>query len=812
VIRNWLTVLALALVATFTPGGAPPAASGSGAIASGTAGPRLDERVDAILARAEKGSANAVCDAARELVELGQAVKPALQSSMRAVGASARLAIGRALLDLDEKDLARDTLLAVAESKETVAATRLIAVQLLGTGDFATDSAVVNLLKGRLDAELDPIAKLAVAKSLYRVSAADKVRCVKEMERALDSERADVRTQAALALAEVGNIEKAVAVLKKLQHDPTPEGRMALAWLEKDKAARQIEARLRNSGKPARGDSFAPTGDLDLLQEVLDKLLERHVAGKDYRAPELREELIEAAADGMMRRMDPHSNFFTQKEHERWNLDLVRDYGGIGAYVDQVGEERVFTITRPIYSGPAYEAGLRSRDQVLKVEGWETTGVKDINEIIARLKGPAGTPVTITVFRRGWPEPKEMTLSRERIVIPSVSWDMLPGNLGYVELVTFARETPKELVEALRDLSQRGMKGLILDLRNNTGGFLEVAQVLVSLFCGEGKLVVRTEGPMPQDNQIYETPPIGISFADPKKLPMATLINDVSASASEILAGCLKHYGRSTLVGTHTYGKGSVQTPMSPKTREESFTDQNGNGDYDAGEPFVDRNGNGKWDIGPYMKITTGRYYLPDGTTPDRQYDTNGVVMTQEIDGKHYIKGGVHPDMLVAFREPDLWKEQEFSKLLMASSDRRRATVFHAYLDQHYDANRDLFVALAEGDGKDSSRYPGFDEFYDSLDTRLGKDDVRGYLRHYLRERVCDDRKRIFPGQGYFILGDYQEDNQLQSAIRRVLEQLGRKPSDIDAYALFDARLVDAGDPDRAERKAGGGATTDRGN
>jgi len=796
VTRNWLALLAVTILAAFAPGSAPPAPA-----------PRTpDERVDAILARADKGSAAAVCDAARELAELGLAVKPALQESLRTAAPAARLAIGRALLDLDEKDLARDTLLGVAEAKETAAATRLLAVQLLGIGDFATDAAVVKLLKARLDAELDPIGKLAVAKSLYRVSAADKVRSVKEMERALDSERVDVRTQAALALAEVGNIEKAVPVLKKLQHDPTPEGRMALAWLEKDKAARQIEARLRSSGKGARSDEWQPASDLDLLQEVLDKLLERHVAGKDYRTPELREELIEAAADGMMRRMDPHSNFFTQKEHERWNLDLVRDYGGIGAYVDQVGEERFFTITRPIYSGPAYEAGLRSRDQVLKVDGWETTGVKDINEIIARLKGPAGTPVTITVFRRGWTEPKEMTLSRQRIVIPSVTWDLLPGNLGYLELVTFARETPKEMVEALRDLSQRGMKGLILDLRNNTGGFLEVAQVLVSLFCGEGKLVVRTEGPTPQDNQIYETPPIGISFADTKKLPMATLINDVSASASEILAGCLKHYGRSALIGAHTYGKGSVQTPMSPRTREEEkYEDQNGNGNYDAGEKFVDRNGNGKWDIGPYMKITTGRYYLPDGTTPDRQYDTNGSVMTQEIDGKFYIKGGVHPDTLVAFREPDLWKEQEFAKLLATSGDRRRATVFHAYLDRHYDAHRDVFVQLAEGDGKDPSRYPGFDEFYDSLDTRLGKDDVRGYLRHYLRERVCDDRRKVFPGQGLFIVGDYQEDNQLQAAIRRLLELLGRKPSDIEAYALFDAKLVDAG-------AAPGGAKTDGGN
>ncbi len=778
-IRNWMAVLALT-VSAFAAG---------------------DDRIDTILARVEKAGPSGACDGARELVELGAAARAEISARLPKGTALARITIGKALIELDELDAARDALVQVVEDGATAGPTRNVAVQMLGITDFAADERVVKLLRSRLDAELDPISKLAVAKALHSVSNADRPRCTKEMERALESERSDVRIQGALALAEIGAIEKAAPVLKKLQRDPSPEGRLAVAYLEKDKAARLSESRMRS--RP-RGDEFAPGSDLDLLQEILDRLLERHVQGKDYRTPELREELIEAAADGMMRRMDPHSNFFTQAEHERWNLDLQRDYGGIGAYVDQVGEDKVFTITRPIYSGPAYEAGLRSRDQIWKVDGWETTGVKDINEIIGRLKGPANTPVTITVFRRGWTEPKDMQLSRQRIIIPSVSHDMLPGDLGYVELVTFARESPDEMVSALIDLKQRGMKGLVLDLRNNTGGFLEVAQILVSLFCGDNKLVVRTEGPMPQDNQNYDTPPLPISFADRDKLPMAVLVNDVSASASEILTGCLKHYGRATVVGTHTYGKGSVQTPMSPISRFERFTDQNGNGEYDQGEPFNDRNGNGKWDIGPYMKITTGRYFLPDGTTPDRQYDTDGRVLTQEIDGKKYIKGGIHPDVVVELREPDLWKEQEFAKLLLKSPDRRRSTVFHGYLDDHYDANRDLFLELSAGDRHDASRYPGFDEFYEGLDTRLAREDVRFYLRHYLRERVCDDRKQTFPGQGYFILGDYQEDNQLQAAIKLVLEKLGKKPTDFPSYESFDAKVADA--PPAAEAAAGGGS------
>jgi len=761
----------------------------SGLAGSGV-GVRSDERVDAILERAERAGPAAACEAARDLIELGATAKAAIRARLARASPVATLTLGRALIELDELDDARDALVALAGDSALPAEARQVAVQMLGIHDFSGDATVVKALKTALGSELDPGFKLSVAKALYRVSSSDRRRCEQEMERWLDSERADLRIQGALALAEIGSVEKAKAVLQSIQRDPTPEGRLAAAYLQIDKQSRVMESRQRRRAS----DEFAPASDLDLIEEVLEKITERHVKGGEFRSPELREALIEAAADGMLRRLDPHSNFFTQAEHEKWNLDLRRDYGGIGAYVDLLGEERIFTITRPIYSGPAYEAGLRSRDQVLKVDHWDTTGVKDINEIIARLKGPPGTEVVVTVFRRGWTEPRDITLKRQRIVIPSVAAEIFPGSIGYLELVTFASETPREAIAALADLKQRGMKGLILDLRENTGGFLEVAQALVGLFCGPNKLVVRTEGPLAQDTRPYHTPALPITFDDQELLPMAVLVDGVSASASEILAGCLKHYGRATVIGEHTYGKGSVQTPMAPRTRVEEFTDVNGNSEYDAGEPFVDRNGNGKWDIGPFLKVTTGRYFLPDGTTPDREYDTGGRPLTQIIDGKRYVKGGIHPDVLVDLHEPDLWKEQEFAKLLAQSTDRRRATVFHAYLDEHYEKHRELFVELAEGDRHDWKRYPGFDAFYDSLKTRLAKEDVRFYLRHYLRERVCDDRKKAFPGQGAWILGDYQEDNQLQAAIKAVLEKMGRKPADIPEYDSFGVKVASAAD------------------
>jgi C-terminal peptidase prc len=777
VIRNWLAALAVAGVLS------------SGLLAAVRRDD--DERINSILAEANRQGVASISDRARDLRQLGTKVAPALKAKIKTASPIGRMTLGRALIELDELDDARDALLPVAQDEKLDPEMRRAAIQIVGVPDFAGDDAIAKFLRNDLDHELEPGMKLAVAKALYKVSSADKRRCEQELTKWLESDRQDLRIQGALALAEIGSLEKAKPILQEIQRDPTSEGRQASAWLQVDKQNRMLDS-FHRSRRPAAGQ-FSP--DLDLLQEVLDLALTRHIKGKEFEAAPMREELIEAAARGMLERLDPHSTFFTTEQHERWNLDLGRDYGGIGAYVDQVGDEKIFTLTRPIYSGPAYEAGLRSRDQVLKVDGWETTGVNDINEIIARLKGPAGTKVTVTVFRRGWTETRDFTLERQRIVIPSVSSEMLPGEIGYLEISTFAKETPDETLRALADLSRRGMKGLVLDLRNNTGGYLESAVLIVAMFCGPNKLVVKTEGPMPQDNTSYFTPKLPLSFDDKEKLPMAVLVNEVSASASEITTGCLKDYQRATIVGDHTYGKGSVQTPMQPNSRhEEEFTDQNDNRTWDKGEPFVDANGNGKWDVGPFLKITTGRYFLPDGSTPDREYSKDGRLVTQDIDGKKYIKGGIHPDVLVNLKEPDLWKEHEFGKLLDKAKDKRRATVFHEYLDDHYDANRDLFVKLAEGDGHDWKKYPDFEKFYDSLDTKLAKEDVRLYLRFYLRERVCDDRKKTFPGQGLFIFGDYQEDNQLQAALRTVLEKMGREPSDVPEYSTFDVKIVDAGD------------------
>ena len=730
----------------------------------------LEESVDRILARVERGGMETVWEGALDLADLGESARSALARRLTRGSPVERLTLCRALIELEYESDALDGLLGLLYEDKNADEILLATIRLLGGPEYQERAEVAVELRRKWEQTLDPRIQQALAISLYKVSAEDRLECARRLEDWLLTDSRDLRILGALALCEIGKREPAMRVLDEIRDDPTPEGALARAYLNLEKVYRVLEHQTR------RRSHSQLLEQLDVLDEVLRSTLDNHVDGAEYQTKEGREKLLAAAARGMLSYLDPHSTYFTSEQHERWNMDLQRDYGGIGAYVDILNG--VFTITRPIYSGPAYRAGLRSGDQVLEVDGWDTTGVNDIQEIISHLKGPADTHVMISVGRRGWTKPKEIELTRELIVVPSVNAERFPGDIGYVEVSTFGRNTPEELHAAVITLRDEGIRSLILDLRFNSGGYLDSAQRIVGTFCGPGKLVVSTKGRRPIDNQNYETETGVAGLDDPDTLPMIILTNRYSASASEIVTGCLRHYGRALVVGEHTYGKGSVQTPLNLLTRPmEPYTDSNRNRRYDQGEEFEDRNENGKWDIGPFFKITTSTYYLPDGTSIHRRHDA---------DGRLIHRGGIKPDYPTKFREMDLWKENEISKIL-DRTDEDDKTPFDLYLDDQYEAHRDQFVSLAEGDSQRWQEYPDFEALYESLATRLSKADIRFYLRAAVRRKVSDDRGKTFPFPGNYVLGDYQEDNQLQAAIKLLLDKLGERPSSYPAYASFDA-------------------------
>jgi len=421
-----------------------------------------------------------------------------------------------------------------------------------------------------------------------------------------------------------------------------------------------------------------------------------------------------------------------------------------------------FTIVRPIYSGPAFEVGLRTGDRILSVEGW-TTVEQPNDEIIRRLKGPPGTEVKVEIFRRGWTHPREIVIPRRKIALPVLQQEMLPGGVLYLELVSFSEDCGDRIHAAIAGAEASGaLQGVILDLRNNPGGLLHEAVQVCDVFLPRGKTVVTTlsreEGEETHRTETGALVDVGV--------PLSILINRHSASASEIVSGALGIHGRAITVGERTHGKGSVQNLVRLKgIRDERWNDQNRNGIWDEWERYEDRNENGEYDFAPRVKLTIAYYFLPDGSTIHTQRDHDGKIIQE---------GGVEPEVTVEM--------PNFSPATLRELDRLVGEdVFRNFATGILETNPDLAVQLAEYDGRDENRYPGFGPFFQGLQTILDPADVRSWTRMRLRESVADARGRGFPGNGFF--GDYQEDPQLAEAIRQILHRAGTDIAMVVEYA-----------------------------
>ena len=263
------------------------------------------------------------------------------------------------------------------------------------------------------------------------------------------------------------------------------------------------------------------------------------------------EELMRGAIDGMLESLDdPHTSYMDPNQFRQANIPLEGEYEGIGAWVDPSGE--FLTIVSPMPNSPAQDAGLRPGDEIIAIDGEDMTGI-DGSLVIRRVLGPAGTGVTLTVRREGVPEPFDVTVTRAHITVPSVDSRMLDENIAYVNLITFGDRSTPELRQALRELLDQDPDGMILDLRNNPGGALNTAIEVASEFVADGVIMYEVYGDGKRDT--YNAHRGGLAT----EIPLVVLINEGSASASEIVAGAIQDHDRATLVGTTSFGKGSVQ-------------------------------------------------------------------------------------------------------------------------------------------------------------------------------------------------------------------------------------------------------------
>ncbi len=595
----------------------------------------------------------------------------------------------------------------------------------------------------------------------------------KEMMEFQASSDPHLRNLGAIALARVGDVETGRADLERMAALPGEEGRLAEAYLRREDDRTYYERREKNllAKKQKDDDTVKVDGDHDLaLVEKVIRMVEHSSLEGDKHT---RTQLIDSAIDGMLRSLDEHSSYLTPKLFKGFEQELLQaEYGGIGAYVGEDVEDHIFTIRQPIYSGPAYRAGLHTDDKVVRIDDWPTLtpgGSKPTDDIIKRLKGKPGTKVKLYIWRHGMDpalidrptEDMAIEIQREEITIPPVKAQTLPGGIGLVQLTTFSRVASDELRTKIADMLKHGVKGMILDLRNNSGGLLTEARDVANLFLPKGKVVVKTESRSQDPEQLFtKSEPL-----IPKDMPVAILINGFSASASEIVSGALQDHERAILVGQRSFGKGSVQQLLPiPGEKDDEYVDENHNGRCDPWEKLTkDWNGNGEFDFGPRARLTVARYLLPSGRSIHREIDEQGVV-TQE--------GGVVPEEVVVPRRYEAWKVEEMRRL-------HREHKIRDYVDTKYKepGNAELFKKLSECDEDDIARYPGFQDFYNSLSTTLSTQEVRLLVRAEVRGKVQDARGAAFPD------GDFEEDLQLQKALRLVLEKLKTSWTEVPEYA-----------------------------
>lgn len=348
----------------------------------------------------------------------------------------------------------------------------------------------------------------------------------------------------------------------------------------------------RRCAAEAKGSDYE---SIELFTDVMAIVKKSYVEEVDTK------KLIYGAINGMLASLDPHSSFMPPDTYKEMKIDTRGSFGGLG--IEITIKDGILTVISPIEDTPAYKAGIKAGDQILKIDDRFTKDL-NINDAVKRMRGPKGATVVLTIMRDTFEKPKEFSLVRDVIQIRSVRSRMLDSGYGYVRIAQFQEKTDEDLAKALHSLQEENKKplsGLILDLRNDPGGLLDQAVKVADHFIEDG-LIVYTEG-REKDSKMQFSARKG---SKEPNYPIVVLINGGSASASEIVAGAMQDHKRALIMGTQSFGKGSVQTII----------------------PLSDDSG---------LRLTTARYYTPNGRSIQAKGITPDIVverleMPKEVD------------------------------------------------------------------------------------------------------------------------------------------------------------------------------------
>ncbi len=621
-----------------------------------------------------------------------------------------RLAAAAALLRLGEQREGTVGVEQVVMASDVPMARRLEAAEILGKwgGEYATARLGIMLEAPDVPERL----RVELAYSLWKLSSRPQAYAVLEEIRQYGTS-AQARAEATLALAQTDRYQSLRDEVKALADTPGTIG----------ERAQNIMLINNRFSEEVRRDDFAVL----LISEVIQKIRNFYAADDEDKDQAKRLEpraLAEASAQALLYSLDQFNDYMNEEDFTDFESQLKANYGGIGAWVGM--RDGRFTVLTPMYDKPAYRAGLKPMDVIDRIDDVELKDMKQ-NDIIKLLKGPPNTTVRVRVYRQAWKEPREVAVRREIIEIPSVKYQMLPGQIGYIRINSFNDGDPYRKVkgtaglvkDALTRLKRNGAKGLVLDLSNNPGGVMVSGVDVAKLFIGEGKTIVTSRG-----KRNFSRPNVyKANYGKPfYRDPVVVVVNPGTASAAEILAGAMRDHKRAPLVGRKTYGKGSVQSLIG----------------VDAAR---DRS---------RIKLTVAKYYLPNndcihekGIEPDFKVPEMDLSVA-EAEARFKIRD--QHDIMFWLEENDRWTryEQEFRKLL-------------------------------EFDNLDPQAYPEFDTLLAQLQTKYPKEkidaelvrkEIRYGIATYLRDFKGEENHNV----------DLEENAYLQEAIMVLGDSIGGLP------------------------------------
>jgi len=362
--------------------------------------------------------------------------------------------------------------------------------------------------------------------------------------------------------------------------------------------------------------------NLKVFSEAITYIQENYVDAVDEA------DLIYGAIKGMLKDLDPHSSFMTSDMYKEMQVDTRGRFEGIGIEITIKDEQ--LTIVSPIEGTPAFKSGLKAGDFILKIDNLPTRDLS-LSEAAKKIRGPKGTKVTLTIWRKGFEKAKKFMITRGVVKLASVYSKVIENEkIGYLRIRQFQEDTTKDVTSSIKDIKADTLDGLILDIRFNAGGLLNVAVDVADIFLPKDMVIVSTKGKVKEQSMVLKSRHDSLL----PDYPIVVLVNAGSASASEILAGALKDWNRAVVLGTKTFGKGSVQTI------------------YPLGD-------------GSALRLTTAKYYTPKGTSIHGEGITPDILVENLLpDDKKRILSEEH-----AIREKDLIEMDRSSKDLDQSND-----------------------------------------------------------------------------------------------------------------------------------------------